>query len=106
MVAPNTVGSSSGFCGAVRLAPGEKVSEHYHPYSEEYLFVAQGTLRVDLDDEPVEVPAEHALLIPRNVRHRLVNTGGSEALAVFQLSPLAPRPELGHVDTEPAEVPT
>ncbi len=102
MVAPNTVGSSSGFCGAVRLAAGEMVAEHYHPYSEEYLFVVEGSLRIDLDGEPVVVSAEQAVLIPRNVRHRLVNAGSTEALAVFQLSPLAPRPELGHVDTEPA----
>jgi mannose-6-phosphate isomerase-like protein (cupin superfamily) len=106
MIAPGTVGSSSGFCGAVRLKPGESVSEHYHPYSEEYLFVASGHLRVDLDGEPVTVGAEQALLIPRNVRHRLVNSGGADVLAVFQLSPLAPRPELGHVDTEPGPAAT
>ncbi|WP_308198600.1 cupin domain-containing protein [Actinomadura litoris] len=100
MVSPATSGSTSGFCGAVRLAPGEKVTEHYHPYSEEYLFVATGELRVELDGEPMAVGAEQALLIPRNVRHRLVNEGDAEVLAVFQLSPLAPRPELGHVDTE------
>jgi aromatase len=104
LVSPGTVGSSSGFCGAVRLRPAETVAEHYHPYSEEYLFVAAGELRVDLDGEPVAVPAEHGLLIPRNVRHRLVNVGATDALAVFHLSPLAPRPELGHVDTEPAAV--
>jgi quercetin dioxygenase-like cupin family protein/ribosome-associated toxin RatA of RatAB toxin-antitoxin module len=102
LLAPNTVGSSSGFCGAVRLAPGERVTEHYHPYSEEYLFVAAGALRVDLNDESIVVPVEHAVLIPRNVRHRLVNEGDCDVLAVFQLSPLAPRPELGHVDTESA----
>nr|WP_276206368.1 cupin domain-containing protein [Thermoactinospora rubra] len=101
LVSPATRGSSSGFCGAVRLAPGEKVSEHYHPYSEEFLFVARGTLRIDLDGEPVTAGAEQALLIPRNVRHRLTNVGEEEALAVFHLGPLAPRPELGHVDTEP-----
>lgn len=100
LVSPATVGSTSGFCGAVRLAPGESVAEHYHPYSEEYLFVATGTLRVDLDGEPVSVGAEQALLIPREVRHRLTNVGGDDALAVFQLSPLAPEPHLGHVDTE------
>ncbi|GAA3383104.1 cupin domain-containing protein [Cryptosporangium minutisporangium] len=107
LVAPANVGSSSGFCGAVRLQPGESVSEHYHPYSEEYLFVASGALRVDLDSEPASVPAEHALLIPRNVRHRLTNVSDVEALVVFQLSPLAPTPALGHVDTEPgpAEAP-
>jgi aromatase len=100
MVAPGTVGSSAGFCGAVRLRSAERVAEHYHPYSEEFLFVAYGELRVDLDDDPVYVTAEQGLLIPRNVRHRLVNDGTADALAVFHLSPLAPRPELGHVDTE------
>jgi len=102
MVSPATVGSSSGFCGAVRLDPGEKVPEHYHPYSEEYLFVASGEVTVELDDEPVKVVSEQALLIARNVRHRLTNTGEDKALVVFQLSPLAPAPELGHVDTEMA----
>jgi putative monooxygenase len=33
----------------------------------------------------------------------LRNTGTEQARAVFQLCPLAPRPELGHVDTETAE---
>lgn len=103
LVSPGTVGSSAGFCGAVRIAPGEKVTEHYHPYSEEFLFVTGGELRVDLDGEPVRVGAEQGLLIPREVRHRLVNVGEADVLAVFHLSPLAPRPELGHVDTETAE---
>ncbi|GAA0436499.1 hypothetical protein Aca07nite_17130 [Actinoplanes capillaceus] len=101
LVSPATVGSTSGFCGAVRLAPGEGVSEHYHPYSEEYLYLVSGELRVDLDGRPVTVRPDHALLVPRNVRHRLTSVGAETALVVFQLSPLAPRPELGHVDTEP-----
>ncbi|GAA3602458.1 hypothetical protein GCM10022419_103530 [Nonomuraea rosea] len=100
LVSPATVGASSGFLGAVRLASGEQVAEHYHPYSEEFIFLARGELRVDLDGEPVAVSAEQSLLVPRNVRHRLTNVGAGEALAVFQLAPLAPRPELGHVDTE------
>lgn len=102
LVAPSTVGTSAGFCGAVRLAPGERIAEHYHPYSEEFLFLSEGQLRIDLDDEPVQVSAGQALLIPREVRHRLINTGDTDALATFFLSPLAPRPELGHVDTEEA----
>ncbi|NUW03631.1 MULTISPECIES: cupin domain-containing protein [unclassified Streptomyces] len=101
LLAPPNVGTSAGFCGAVRLGPGEGVSEHYHPYSEEYLFVATGEIRVDLDGEPVRVGAEQALHIPRNVRHRLTNTGAEGALVVFQIGPLAPEPHLGHVDTEP-----
>ena len=36
--------------------------------------------------------------------YRLVNVGGGPAVVVFFLSPLAPRPDLGHVDTEVAEL--
>ncbi len=105
VLTPQLVGAAMGFCGTVHLGPGERVTEHYHPYSEEFLFVAEGELAVDLDGETVTVPARHAVLVPRNVRHRLRNTGTVPALAVFQLCPLAPEPRLGHVDTEPAPGP-
>lgn len=99
LVTPGTVGSSAGFCGTVDLEPGESVAEHFHPYSEEFVHVVSGTLRIDLDDEPHVVPPGHAVLVPRNVRHRLTATDGP-VHAVFALGPLAPSPELGHVDTE------
>ena len=41
-----------------------------------------------------------ALFIPMNVKHRLRNDGDEEAFIVFHLGPLAPRPDMGHVDTE------
>ncbi|HUY45930.1 MAG TPA: cupin domain-containing protein [Streptosporangiaceae bacterium] len=103
LLGPATVGSTSGFMGVAVLEPGEAIAEHYHPYSEEFLYVASGVIVVDLDGEPVEVASDEALMIPVNVRHRLRNTGTRQAWAVFHLGPLAPRPELGHVDTETAE---
>jgi quercetin dioxygenase-like cupin family protein/ribosome-associated toxin RatA of RatAB toxin-antitoxin module len=103
LLSPNTVGSTAGFAGAVRLAPGERVTEHYHPYSEEFLYVVEGDLRVDLDGEPKALRANQTLFIPIQARHRLVNVGGGPAVVVFFLSPLAPRPDLGHVDTESVE---
>lgn len=99
-LSPKTVGSTSGFGGVLRLAPGEFVTEHYHPYSEEFLHVISGELEVALDGEPVPVVAGDSLLVPIGVRHRLVNVGVGDAHVVLHLSPLAPRPELGHVDTE------
>nr|WP_232328340.1 cupin domain-containing protein [Kibdelosporangium sp. MJ126-NF4] len=103
VLAPSTVGTSSGFGGTVAVEPGEAVAEHYHPYSEEYLFVVAGELRVDLDGESRVVSEGEAVFVPRNVKHRLVNTGVAPVSAVFFLSPLAPRPEIGHVDTESKE---
>jgi putative monooxygenase len=105
LLGPKTVGSTSGFMGIAKIAPGDRISEHYHPYSEEFLHVVSGELRMTLDGEPIELAAGDSLLVPIGVRHRLVNSGDTTAKCAFHLSPLAPRPELGHVDTEPAQHP-
>ncbi|WP_167462334.1 cupin domain-containing protein [Nocardia brasiliensis] len=101
LLSPRTVEATSGFLGVLRLAPGEFVSEHYHPYSEEFLYVVAGSLTVLLDGAPVEVAQGSAVFVPIGVRHRVQNDGAEPAEAVFQLAPLAPEPALGHVDTEP-----
>jgi putative monooxygenase len=100
LLSPKTVGSTSGFMGVATIQPGDRITEHYHPYSEEFIFCVRGTLTADLDDEPKEVKAGSGVMIPINMRHRLRNEGGEEAFIVFHLSPLAPEPPLGHVDTE------
>lgn len=100
VLSPGTVGATSGFMGMALLAPGERVVEHYHPYSDEYLLVVAGEVTVDLDGTPHPMRTDQGLLVPREVRHRVRNTGAEPARIVFHLCPLAPRPELGHVDTE------
>jgi putative monooxygenase len=102
LLGPATVGATTGFLGVATLEPGESIAEHYHPYSEEFLYVVSGTLVVDLNGDPTQVPAGSGVLVPIDTRHRLRNTGPEQVRAVFQLCPLAPRPELGHVDTEVA----
>jgi len=82
------------------IASGDRISEHYHPYSEEFIYVVSGKLDAQLDGKSHELRARQGLLIPINVRHRLVNPSEEEAFLVFHLGPLAPRPDLGHVDTE------
>jgi quercetin dioxygenase-like cupin family protein len=101
VLSPGTVGSQAGFLGTLALACGEQVNEHYHPYSEEFLFVTEGVATVSLDGVEHLVYAQEGIWIPRNVRHRVSNERDALVRAVFQLAPLAPRPELGHVDTEP-----
>lgn len=101
LLSPATTGATSGFLGTVTLEPGEVVTEHWHPYSEEFLYCVRGTITVRLDGRPRTLRADQGVLIPIGVRHRLMNESGEAAFAVFSLSPLAPRPELGHVDTEP-----
>ena len=100
LLGPATVGATSGFLGVVTVLPGEQVNEHYHPYSEEFLYVIEGQVELDLDDVPHPLGVDQALLVPIGVRHRVRNTAAVPARLVFHLGPLAPRPELGHVDTE------
>ncbi|MBR8639589.1 cupin domain-containing protein [Streptomyces tuirus] len=103
LLTPLTVGSTSGFMGMAIMRPGERISEHYHPYSEEFVYVVQGELEVDLDDDTRPMRADQGLMIPIGMRHRFRNVGDVEARMVFHLSPLAPKPSLGHVDTETTE---
>ncbi|MEW2284309.1 cupin domain-containing protein [Streptomyces sp. NPDC004457] len=103
MLTPATVGSTSGFMGVAIVQPGDRIGEHYHPYSEEFVYVLCGQLEVDLDGEPHPLRPEQGLMIPMNMRHRFRNVGNVEARIVFHLGPLAPRPALGHVDTEETE---
>jgi putative monooxygenase len=100
LLSPKTVSSTSGFMGVATIASGDRISEHYHPYSEEFIYCVRGTITAQLDGEAHELPAQHALYIPINMKHRLVNEGDEEAFIVFHLGPLAPRPDAGHVDTE------
>lgn len=100
MLTPTVAGATSGFMGLAMIQPGDRIAEHYHPYSEEFVFVVCGELDVDLDGTAYALRADQGLLIPKDVRHRFRNVGDTEARMVFHLGPLAPRPELGHVDTE------
>ncbi|MGN5635368.1 cupin domain-containing protein [Streptomyces sp. AC154] len=105
LLTPTAVGATSGFMGLATIQPGDRIAEHYHPYSEEFVYVVNGLLEVDLDGEPYAMRPDQGLLIPLNVRHRFRNVGDTEVRMVFHLGPLAPRPELGHVDTEQTEAP-
>ncbi|MET7645527.1 cupin domain-containing protein [Streptomyces sp. NPDC005761] len=103
LLTPTAVGATSGFMGLAIVQPGDRIGEHYHPYSEEFVYVVNGLLEVDLDGETHAMRPDQGLLIPPHVRHRFRNVGDVEARMVFHLGPLAPRPELGHVDTEVTE---
>ncbi|WP_406858850.1 cupin domain-containing protein [Streptomyces sp. HUAS MG47] len=100
MLTPATVGSTSGFMGLAIVQPGERIGEHYHPYSEEFVYVVSGDLEVDLDGQTFALTPDQGLMIPIDMRHRFRNVGDTEARMVFHLGPLAPHPSMGHVDTE------
>ena len=100
LLSPATVGSTSGFMGVATIDPGEVMGEHYHPYSEEFVYVARGELTAVVDGETYSIGAGKAFYLGVESTHRLLNQGSERVEMVFHLGPLAPRPELGHVDTE------
>ena len=100
ILGPRTVGATSGFMGVAIIRPGEMIREHYHPYSEEFMFVVDGEVIASVDGRDQTVTARQGMMVPINARHRLLNRSDRDVYLVFALSPLAPRPELGHVSTE------
>jgi putative monooxygenase len=100
VLGPKTAGATTGFLGVLTLQPGEFVAEHYHPYSEEFIYVTRGLLTVRVDGLDTRLAAGEGVVVPINARHRSTNHTDEPVEAVFHLCPLAPRPELGHVDTE------
>ncbi|WBB58143.1 cupin domain-containing protein [Streptomyces sp. WMMC500] len=105
LLTPASVGATSGFLGHLELAPGEVVTEHYHPFSDKYLYLIEGSAVIRVNGEEVPLHSDEALLITRGQRNRIENRGSGVMRAVFHVAPLAPRPELGHVDTEPVPDP-
>lgn len=101
VLSPGTVGATSGFLGTAVLAPGEVIREHWHPYSEEFLYCVRGEVVLRLSGQERVLRADHGVLVPIGVRHRVANRGDAEAFLVFHLSPLAPHPAVGHISTEP-----
>ncbi|MER5772346.1 cupin domain-containing protein [Streptomyces sp. NPDC001985] len=100
LLSPRTVRSTSGFGGSLTLEPGEYVCEHIHPYSEEFVYVVSGRLQIRVGTELIELAERDAVMVPIGEPHRMVNMGDEPARVIFHLAPLAPRPELGHVDLE------
>lgn len=100
VLGPKNAGTSAGLLVIAEIEPGAHIREHYHPYSEELVLLEEGRMSVTMDNTTHEVEAGHAFVIPRGTRHRMTNIGTERLRAVLNLGPLAPQPELGHVDTE------
>ncbi|CDR06332.1 cupin domain-containing protein [Streptomyces iranensis] len=105
LLTPGSVGASAGFLGAMKLAPGEFIAAHYHPHSEEFIFIAEGEVLLTAGGEELRLSRTEAAMVPKFTPHRIQNDGGEPALVVFQMAPLAPSPAEGHVEVEPAPNP-
>ena len=81
--------------GTLTLEPGEVVTEHWHPYSEEFLYCVTGDILVTLDGDERRLVAESAVHIPIGVRHRIVNDGDGDGLLRLHLRSAGATPGAG-----------
>ena len=103
ILSPATVGATSGFLGTLQLEPGEVVTEHWHPYSEEFLFCVRGRDHAPARRRGPPAAGERGRAhpdrgaAPADQRRRRRRRSSSSSSARWR-----PAPQLGHVDTERA----
>jgi mannose-6-phosphate isomerase-like protein (cupin superfamily) len=73
----------------IRLRPGQRGRIHRHERQEEVYVVLQGTLRLEVEQEPHELPTRCAARVAPGVRRRLVNAG-AEPLVVLAIGGAEP----------------
>ena len=100
LLSPKSTGNPAGYIGMLTLSPGEVFLKHFHPYSEECLFVTRGEVLIEGDENSFVAPEGTAVFIPKYEPHRLCNMGSEDVTLVFFCAPLAPSPTEGHVMLE------
>ena len=80
-----TQGSQSLWVGHLTIGPGDVVTTHVHPDTEEAMIIVEGNLEAILGDEVVNLGPGDTVLAPAGVKHGFVNRSSSTAtlLAAF-----------------------
>jgi len=71
----------------LRVAPGKGVPRHTHTREDEALFVLSGELEATVGDEIFTLRAGETLIAPRNIPHRLRNSGNVPNHYLIMFSP-------------------
>ena len=106
LLSPKSVGCTTGFMGCATIAPGDWIAEHYHPFSEEFVFVVSGTLVAELDGEPSEVPAQHAACSSRSTASTACGTSATRTRSSSSISARSHRGRRWGTSTPSIEPPT
>jgi quercetin dioxygenase-like cupin family protein len=71
----------------IRVAPGKGVPRHTHTREDEALFVLSGELEANVGDEIFTLRAGETLIAPRNIPHKLRNSGSVPNHYLIMFSP-------------------
>jgi quercetin dioxygenase-like cupin family protein len=83
------LGVSAFGLNLIRLRPRQRGRIHRHERQEEVYVVLEGTLTLEVEREPHELPRGALARVAPDVRHRLVNAG-AEPLAVLAIGGALP----------------
>ena len=72
------------------VPPGDGPPLHVHVNDDEFIYVVDGRLRVQLEEAVHEAPAGSFMFFPRGVTHTWRNAGGSNARLLVGFTPAAP----------------
>ena len=74
--------------------PGTGVPPHVHPTQDEFIFVYEGRLEVELDGERHPAPAGSLVKMPRGIPHGYFNTSDEPTRCLFWVTPAGKLKEL------------
>ena len=74
--------------------PGTFVPPHIHPAQDEFIFVHEGLLEVELDGRRQAAPAGSLVKMPRGVPHGYFNTSDAPTRCLFWVTPAGRLKEL------------
>jgi len=86
-ITPATTTTTGGLMGDLTLQAGEELIEHYHPFTDEYLYVVEGELTATVEGDRVVLPAGSCLFIQRGAHHSFAGAAAARTRAVVALSP-------------------
>lgn len=58
-----------------RLPVGKCTTPHFHPLCEEIYYLLEGTGRMQIEEDVLDVSVGDAIAIPPGARHQITNTG-------------------------------
>ena len=79
--------SVATFCFETLDPPGTFVPLHVHPHQDEFIFVLEGVMDLQLGEAKLQAHAGDLVRMPRGVPHSYANNQARAARALFWVSP-------------------
>ena len=67
------------------LRPGEEIGSEVHADHDQFFRIEDGTARVEIEGEKLELEEDSVIVIPAGVRHNVVNTSSHKELKMYTI---------------------